>query len=76
MFLYREYKGYTIRKNCVMDTYEIRKNYKYLYQKCCHDNWYSTMVIFPRLKDAKKFIDRLVNNEISLDHYEWKSRSI
>ena len=73
--LYREYKGYTIRKNCIIDTYEIRKDYKYLYQKC-HGDWYPSMVVFHRLKDAKKFIDKLVNNEICLDHYEWRSRNI
>lgn len=72
--IYRKYKEYTIRKNYISNTYEIRKGYKYLYKK--NENWLPNIVVFPRLKDAKNFIDKLDNNEICLNNYEWKSRNI
>lgn len=62
--MYREYKGYIIKKNFVVDSYEIKNGSKKLH--------YGTAVqSFKRLRDAKEFIDKLENNEIQSAYYRW-----
>lgn len=61
---YREYKGYTLIKDYVINEYSICKDGKALHYGTCKQ-------FFGKLKDAKSFIDRMENNEITNSAYRW-----
>lgn len=56
MKLYREYKGYTIKKNIACEHYEILDGTKKAYHTT-DGKHIGALRTFARLKDAKEFID-------------------